>query len=224
VADFGTVGDYLAATGLTREELGARLAERGVELKDPSRQLVPSKKITKTWAGALGLEPQLELDDDPAQPSPGRDGERPPTAPPNARPAPLPATITQLAEERIAETYNFLGGVGGMALGEPRVGQVVAAYSPTIAKAWIHAAEENEFAARVVRLMSAGGATGELLMTHLVMIGGLLYVTGRGDAFGGLYSGQFGPPPPRPAARSDNGRAAPTAAADAVGDAAGAAT
>jgi hypothetical protein len=219
-----TIGEYLDRTKLTREGLAERLQLAGVAVSDPRRAFSPSKRIPKSWGAALGIgAASLDADDDSSSsattPPPGREGERPPTEPAGAKQAPLPIEVGQLAAERIAQTYAFIGAGVGTASGNVRIGQVFDAYSPEIGKAWVRAAEENEFARRVVTLMSAGGATGDLVMVHVVLVGGLLYVSGRAPALEGLYGRRFGPPP----VFVEPGAAAGDAAAgDPVGDAAGA--
>lgn len=226
-----TVGEVLEARGLTRDELYAVVTAGGSRMTRANfDKMSRGKTIPKSWAAALGYDAELPLDGDAsgsggtggADPS-GRAGERPPIEPEGARQQPVPAALRGLAVERIASTYGFLGGLGGMLSGNEAVPKVVDAYSSPIAEAWLRAAEENEFAARVVKLMTAGGATGELVTMHLILVGGLLYVTGRAPAFEGLYGARFGPPPVVPAARPERAPSADEAAADAVGDAAGAA-
>lgn len=215
-----TVGEYLEQTGLTRDEMRARLEQSGFA----GARLNPAKQIPQKWASTLGLA-AAEPDDsspgpDAANLPPGRAGERSPTQPEGAKVAPLPVAIGQVAAERIASTYGLIGGVASMAAGNVKVAQVVDAYSTPIGEAWVRAAEENEFARRVVQLMSAGGATGELVTMHLVLVGGLLYVTGRAPAFAGLYSRRFGPPPPvTPTTEPPRAGAGDEAADAAVGDA-----
>jgi hypothetical protein len=216
-----TVGEYLEATGQTRETLRERLQLAGIEVSaDRTR---PSRQLSPAWADVLGIAPDPGAPGDGSpgadgtgSPPPGRSGERPPSEPPGAKQAPLPVQVGQLAAERIAQTYSFVGAGASMATGLPQVAAVFDAYSPTIGAAWVKAAEENEFARRVVTLMSAGGATGELVMAHVVLVGGLLYVSGRADTLGGLYGQRFGPPPPRIVAEP---RAGDAAAGDSVADA-----
>lgn len=218
------VGSVLDELGWTRDELAAFLRENGIEPTEP--QLRPSQPIRKGWAALLPINPrEPDLDGaDTADPSTGRVGERPPSEPPGARQAPLPVSVTQLAEERISSAYKMVGGGIAMGSGNERIAHVFDRYSDPIASAWVKAAEENEFAKRVVQFMSAGGATGELVTTHLILVGGLLYVTGRAPALQGLYGRTLGAPPVvvvGPPERPGDG--ADAAAGDAVGDAAGAA-
>jgi hypothetical protein len=212
-----TLGEYLEQTGTTREELLVLLTERGVELKPSHSKMALSRPLPKRWLDALGIADQQTLDDEPTV----RDRFGP-SEPPGAKQAPLPVAVGQLAAERISSAYAMIGGGVGAAIGEPKVGEVFGAYSDPIGAAWVKAAEENEFAARVVKLASAGGATGELVTMHIVLVGGLLYVTGRAPALSGLYSRRFGAPPvaaPRPVAEP---RAGDETADDALGDAAAA--
>lgn len=229
---FETNGELLDALGWTAEDLELFLSTSGLE---PNRsQLRRSKRPLRRWEDAFAALPipdstPLGADDGAGgEPSPvdggRRDGERPPTPPPGARIAPLPATITALAEERIAHAYGFIGGGVGMATGNPQIPRVVDEYAPAIGRAWVKAAEENEFARRVVTMMSAGGATGELVMAHVIMVGGILYVSGRAPALAGIYGHKFGPPSVvAPQERGGGGDGA-DGAGDAVGDAAGSPT
>lgn len=228
--DYGTVRELLEARNISRDELATLLAEHGIATTADALQ--PARPIRKRWAVALGLAspPPASSEYVGAQGTPesdplGRPDERPPREPAGAKQAPLPVAITQIAKERIAGTYGLVGEGVAMATGNAAVGQVFGAYSDPIADAWLKAAEENEFAARVVKLMSAGGATGELVTMHIVLVGGLLYVTGRAPALEGLYGRRFGPPPiVKPARASGNGSSADASADDAVGDASTAAT
>ena len=202
---FETNGALLDALEWTPDEMFAFLERSGM---NPNRsQVRRSKRPLRKWEGAfsslaipdvpsgLASEPLAGGEPSPASGDAGRDGELPPTPPSGARLAPLPVSLSQLAEERIAHAYGFIGGGVGMATGNPMIPRVVDEYSPAIARAWVKAAEENEFARRVVSMMSAGGATGELVMAHLVMVGGILYVSGRAPALSGIYGHKFGPPP-----------------------------
>lgn len=230
-AGMPTLGEVLAARGQTKEELQTELGTFGIELADETmKRFSVNRPIPKKWGSVLGYAAAAPEDGSPGPDAstipPGRAGERSPTEPTGAKQAPLPIPVGAIAAERIANTYGLFGGLASMAAGEPRIAQVVDAYSTDIGQAWVRAAEENEFARRVVMLMSAGGATGELVMVHLVLVGGLLYVTGRGPGFGGLYAHRFGPPPPQkpPAgAAADGGAGAGDAPPEpAVGDAPGA--
>lgn len=165
-----------------------------VELVDAYAQRTQLDKIPQAWVSALGLEP---LEADPSGEGTGagsfsdRSAERAPRMPPGAPKAKPPAVLATVAKERLSATYETIGYAAGLILEEPGIKVVTDDYAPHIAEAWLKAAEENEFAARVVRLMSSGGAMGELVTVHILWILGIAYVTGRVDDPTGLLARKY---------------------------------
>lgn len=162
-------------------------------------------KPPKEWAEALRLngaaaDPPVEtqssesrvlFEDEPpfSGDDTGSSSESPPTPPTGAK-IELPPSARTVAAERIRQAYGIIGYGASVATQNRGISVVTDAYSPAIAEAWLRAAEENEFCRRVVAMMSAGGAAGELVLCHVIWIGGLLYVSGRIPNVGGLY-GRF---------------------------------
>lgn len=214
---YPTVREFRQQSGMSAEMMAAAI---GITPEELSRR--SGRPLTRAWAQRLGVQrvedrlngdtqpsPTASDDGDPhgsgGEPNPLGDAPPPehplrdstvsPTPPPGARQQPLPADQASTAAERIAQAYAFIGGGVGQATGEPQVGVVFDEYSPAIGRAWVKAADENEFARRVVNMMAVGGPMGELVMSHVILLGGVLYVTGRAPALQGVYGRRFGPPP-----------------------------
>jgi hypothetical protein len=167
----------MEAHGLDDETLAAELSTKlGKEIKPGGvKRFSHYNKIPKTWAEALSIPPSNEAQSEEGTDAPQRPSSAPPTAPPGSKML-LPAG--DVARERIAQTYGLIGGGISAATGNKGYSIVVDDCAPGIAAAWLKAAEENDFARRVVSLMSAGGATGELVLTHIILVSGLMYVSG----------------------------------------------
>lgn len=201
-----TAREYVDANGLTLQEFSDIV---GVPLANVQR--MTKRPMPNTWADKLGPGAKRQADDVPHAPGepppvrPERDEPVTPNPPPGARLAPVPVDVGVAAAGRIADAYRFIGGGVATATGEQAIAQVVDGYAPDIGKAWVAAAQENEFARRVVNLMSAGGPMGDLVMAHVILIGGVLYVTGRAPALAAVYRHRFGDPPPPPPVEPDGG-------------------
>lgn len=179
------VQDYLDQQGISDVELAERLGRdvRGV-------RGMKSREIPKGWARQLGVV----FDEDAAAvereryvqgaKAASRAGDEPPTAPDPSKVerAALPAVVDpSVAQERIAALYGGIGFAVSQRTGNAGYAAVTDEQAPAIARAWVKAAEENEFARRVVALMGSGGTLGELAMAHVVWVMGLAYVSGRSD-------------------------------------------
>lgn len=221
------LAEYMQREGKSAEDIsntlhaliGKRIGPAHVKMwagrKDPPKQ----------WVEALGLGSASPGGS--ADAGPEIDGERET----ESSPRPLadsklaPVTVPGFARKRIAATYAFVGSGLGMALGNEGVGQVWDDSSDPIAQAWLQAAESSDFARKFVTMMTAGGPMGEVVMLHVMMLGGTLYCLGQFPEVG-LY-GQYRKyrPKPRPPAGvagqpHDNGAAAQPAGSF-VGDAEG---
>lgn len=181
-------------TALTGERVSvsqARQASRG------------DGELREDWAAALGLSTLSGQPDDLAEPSDGlfgpgldpdaagaaRASEQPPR-PPSAekvQQAPLPVSLSALAEERIARAYGLIGYGASVGTGVPGIAKVTDDCAPNIARAWVRAADQSEFARRVVEFATSGGATGELVLVHAFWIAGILYVSAAIPNVGGLF-------------------------------------
>lgn len=180
------VADFMAQRQLDDQQLAdlLELNVRGVRgMKNREMPVKWCEKLGVPFdAEAAGAERERfvsttrEQETDPPRP-------HDPDAVRDAPRASLPAAVPDgsVARERIASLYGGLGFALAARTGNPGYQAVVDDQAPHIADAWLKAAEENEFARRVVAMMSAGGATGELVMAHAVMVMGLAYVSGRSD-------------------------------------------
>lgn len=208
-ADFFAVnalGRYLEDTGRTNEEVAVDLsALLGKPISPAAVRLWSSKqKAPKAWADALNLPDEIEeepptryLDDDdsPFDGSGMRGDTAPPTPPDGARlsrPGPPPG-VSLAARKRITFAYAAIGGGVAEITGNQGVGAVMDSYSPALADAWMTAAEVNPNVAKIVRFLDQGGPVGELVFMHLLLVGAILYVSGRGpdqlDAVYGKFAG-----------------------------------
>jgi hypothetical protein len=88
--------------------------------------------------------------------------------------------------------YGAIGAGVAIATRNDGYGKVADAYSHDLARAWIAAAKENEQVAKIVSFLESGGPVGELVIAHVVLVGGFIYVSGRGPDLDFLYAGKFG--------------------------------
>ena len=198
---------YMEERGRTADEVAVDLtALLGKQISPAGVRLWSKKaKPPKAWVDALGLEepqPYLEeevffedsgavIEDDPRG---TRDTATPPSPPDGAkvvRPTPGRAPLVT-AKQRISMAYGAVGT--GMSLITQNDGyeKVAESYAPELANAWIAAAETNERVAKIVRFMESGGPVGELVVSHVILVLGLVYVSGRGPQLDFLYGSRFG--------------------------------
>jgi len=201
--------DYQDAHSLTDEEmardlsalLGRRIGAAGYKLHAYS-----AKRDPKAWTAALGLadddggseiaaEPGW-LPDEDGGPPPLSEGEREPGTPPRApqgarvdRPS-LEGDYT-LVKQRLVQAYAAIGAGTSMITRNQGHAAVFDGYAPNLAQAWIDAARTNENVAKIVKFMETGGPVGELVIGHIILVGGLIYVSGRGPDLYVLYGGKF---------------------------------
>lgn len=191
------LSEYRARKGYTYEELATEVSEKlGKPISvQGARLYCARKKIPPAWAAALGLDaepPAEEVSGSSTHPENGPDLGRvrsesePPKPPDSAHVAPIVAPKSgdfAFVQGRIAQCYNLAGAGVSMVSGNDGYAVVFAEYSPYIAEAWIKAADEGSgIAKKVVELAKAGGATGELVSAHLILIGGILYVGDKAPA------------------------------------------
>jgi hypothetical protein len=197
------LGRYLESTNRTTDEVAVDLsALLGKPITAQSVLLWSRRrKPPKAWAAALSLpdevaDPQEEryLDDDVPAGTERllRDDDAPP-APLDPSRVVRPVLPDSLAaKKRISFAYSAIGGGVSEITGNQGVGAVMDSYSPALADAWLKAAAENENVAKIVRFLDSGGPVGELVFMHLLLVGAILYVSGRGpDALDAVY-GKFG--------------------------------
>lgn len=200
--------DQLADLGLSYEETAERLNEAGVRVRsaegermltadDVSRR--SSRRAQRSWREALGLEAE------PAEPrfirSPGQASELDPgpgagSVPPSTLPAPVELPFEALsAKKRIVLIYTGIGqglerfsprqvAVNAetgerVVLPKPRYAAVFAQHAPKLADAWIEAARQNTQVARIVTVITTGGAVGELVVAHVSLVFSCLVISGK---------------------------------------------
>ncbi len=173
--------------------LGKPISEQGYRLHS-SRKTAP-----KAWAEVLGLDaspPAAEEWEPPAAETGGateRETGTPPTAPHGAQTiAPATAGEHGFAKRRLVEAYNAIGAGASMVTHNDGYAAVTKHNAPAIADAWIAAARENQHVAAIVRFMESGGPVGELVVCHVLLVFGFVYVSGKGpDVLDGIYGQHF---------------------------------
>lgn len=227
---------YQEEQGRTDEEmatdlsalLGRRISAQGYRLHSNKA------KAPKAWADALDL-PIADTDPGVWEDTPPT-GDEPATREPGATPtAPLGArTVTPsvggnygFAKDRIEKAYNAIGAGASMVTRNDGYAAVTKHNAPAIADAWVAAAKENEHVAAIVRFMESGGPVGELVVCHILLVFGFVYVSGKGpDALDAIYGSHFsgyraaaiGGRIADDAARVANNGSAPQGAESPVGD------
>ena len=203
------LGLYRDENGLTDEDvantlsalLGKRISGQGVKLKSGKG------KVPRAWAEALGLSSLGEetgsygsgiSGDDPLTSPlgdiPMRDSDSP-RAPAGAKYSPTAASSSgdySVVRDRIAKAYGAIGAGASMVTGNDGFGHVTNAYSNDLAQAWINAAKQSKNVAKIVEFMESGGPVGELVVAHIILVMGWVYVSGRGPGLDFLYADKFG--------------------------------
>jgi hypothetical protein len=209
----GALRDYRELHGLSREQLADELTEAlGRPVKPSTIANYESRspnRLPKSWQRVLtlaGPSPSVGIDEpaawagDPVssqsqtgvregEPPRPPDGVRPPTA---ASVSAGPSGEFSMVRDRIAKAYSAIGAGASMLTQNNGYSAVADAYSNDLARAWVAAAQENQNVKRIVEFMESGGPVGELVVAHLILVGGFVYVSGRGPALDFLYQGKFG--------------------------------
>lgn len=212
------VRPYREKHGLSREQLAAQLSEalgrpvsaariQSLEESDPRGRRTP-----KSYMLALGLREQYDGDDDsaaggtftddrPEQVQPDFDfeaafeGAPPPQPPPGTIPMRPPASDTPapggLVQERIEKFYAMLGAGASMVTHNDGYAAVADDSKRELAKAWVAASRDNENVRKIVDFMESGGPVGELVVVHLMLVFGWVYVSGRAPALSAVYGHKF---------------------------------
>lgn len=204
---------YRDRMGLSREDVAELLTDRlGRRITPGGIQRYENYSyVPKPWAAALGIDPGVQQ----AKPGPAREYELPdlgegqspdsvggrqddpPMMPPGGRqvaPTPQPAGPGgdfSLVRDRISKAYNAIGAGVSMATRNDGYAKVTETYSPDLAKAWTDAAKENANVAKIVAFMESGGPVGELVVCHVILVLGFVYVSGRAPALATIYGGKF---------------------------------
>lgn len=195
----GVLTDYMADNGLSYESMAELLSDKlGKQIK-PHGVLAISKRedrnLPKSWLDALELErPEFiqESPDggsgdavEPGGAAPGTGGSSP-----SSLPVPVELPFDGLeARKRIELVYVGVGEGVSRAMRDPRVAIVFRQHAPALAEKWIAAAKQNARIATVVTYVTAGGATGDLIIAHVMLVMSLLVITGKvpiGGILGGL--------------------------------------
>lgn len=191
--------------GRSDEEMATDLsALLGRKISTQGYRLHSSKaKAPKAWADALGLvTPAPETDGPPwdAGVSDGvlgssseREPSAPPKAPDGARVSGPPSVVGEygFAKQRLVQAYAAVGAGASMITHNQGFAAVADSYAPAISDAWIAAAKTNENVAKIVRFMESGGPVGELVVCHILLVLGWVYVSGRGPDLDAIYARQF---------------------------------
>lgn len=206
------LGRYRAEKELSNEAIAEQLsALLGKPMSAAGVALHANRKTTPpAWAKALGLPPDGEPEDETTdsylfgpEPEPvvgtGTGGQaEPPSPPPGARTFAPPAAHRggeySVVRDRIAKFYGAIGAGVSMVSQNDGYGTVADTYSDDLADAWIAAARQNQNVAKIVSFLESGGPVGELVIAHLILVGGMVYVSGRGPALDFLYAGKFSGP------------------------------
>jgi len=196
------LAEYRDARGLDNDAVASELsALLGKPISAQSVNLWGNKpKPPAAWAKALGLDPEPVIEEAAWVPPPA--GDFPPPAGPDLDPPMMPPGARQTARPadpggdyslvrgRIAKAYNAVGAGMSMATRNDGYGAVTESYSDDIAQAWVAAARENVHVAKIVAFMESGGPVGELVVSHIILVLGFVYVSGRAPALHAIY-GKF---------------------------------
>lgn len=186
------LSEVMSERGWNSDDVAAVLAEKGVTLSRGDNKGAPittkivndrlTREVARPWRDALGLGDSPEPPSGKGDPGGSLGGRRetPPKRPAEAQIQIQGPDNAAIAEKRIADLYRFLGGLLAAGSGAPGVSAVWNDSADPIARAWLETAKENVWAARFVRMMEAGGAGGELVYCHVLLLGGTLYVLGAG--------------------------------------------
>lgn len=187
-------------TGASHDEIAALLTDRLGRTISAARVKVIEKdpgRLPKSWAAALGLDAPPQGDGQ--EPADGLRESAPPRPPSEDAVQPRAASPAQgvdssgfgAVRDRIAKFYGAVGAGTSMLTQNDGYAKVADAYSRDLADAWIAAARENVNVAKIVAFMESGGPVGELVIAHLILVGGFVYVSGRGPDLDFLYAGKF---------------------------------
>lgn len=163
--------------------------------------------VPKAWAAALELDltapaarPAEEWAGTPPPSAASSEGFEPPADPGGPRipmqgsppPAGGGAGEYGIVRERIAQAYAAMGAGASMISHNEGYARVADSYKDDLAKAWVSAAKESKNVAKIVEFMQSGGAVGELVVSHFILVLGWVYVSGRAPGLHSIY-GRFEP-------------------------------
>lgn len=186
------LSELLEERGWTYEEAAAVLNEQGITIRKGERKGAAltaedlsrrkGSEVPKLWARGFRIEsPPPSAESDGGSSGAGR--RRNEASP--LRPQGAPVVVTPFAERRIAGAYRGIGGIVSTQLinthGRNAANGVAVAFDKSadpIAALWMRAAEENATIARFVNAMSTGGAVGDLVLAHVVLLATVAYILG----------------------------------------------
>ncbi len=174
-------------SGMKRNPPQTWVAALGIDLDSPTGGAAPAEEIPFDFTQpppTVGEPPSFEPPTDPAGPR---------TIPMREQgPAPLGSEYGDV-RNRIAQAYGAIGA--GMTMVTHNDGYAVTfdTYKDNLAAAWVAAAKDNKNVARIVEFMESGGAVGELVVAHIILTFGLVYVSGRAPALGSIYGKKLEP-------------------------------
>lgn len=193
--------------GLTAEQVAERLTiHLGREVKPLTVNLRSGKARTPPeWAAVLGLDtteeghssdetveaasPHTTIDGVPSRAE--NDPPRNPGGATTVRPSGANTSDYGIVRDRLAKAYGAIGAGVSMVTQNDGYSAVATSYSGDLADAWIAAAKENENVAKIIAFLDSGGPVGELVIAHLILVGGFIYVSGKGPSLDFLYAGKF---------------------------------
>lgn len=184
------LSDYMLEHGLSDESMAEVLSEK------LGRQITPhgvlaqrnrkDKNLSKSWLEALEIErPEFiresEVEEDLGG-SPAQAGEHTGAGDDAARtslaPVELPFDGLE-AKTRIKLIYELIGKGVSRGMKDPRYEMVFRQHAPVLADKWIAAAKQNRQVATIVTYITAGGATGDLVIAHLTLVMSMLIISGK---------------------------------------------
>jgi hypothetical protein len=202
------LGHYRDSRGLTNEQVASELsALLGREISPVGvKAWANRKKLPKEWVQVLNLPEEPGGGREPDWMPPEQEGsasfglpdglDDPPMMPPESGAAssnrsPLSGGELAGARKRIAQAYNALGAGASMATRNDGYAAVTGLYSADIAEAWVEAGRENKHVAAILEWVNSGGALGNLVFAHVIMIGGFAYVAGYFHQLGPFFGGKL---------------------------------
>lgn len=184
------IADYMADNGLSDESMAElltiKLGREDRPVKAHGVLAIRNRKdenVPKSWLDALDIElpefikesPLADGDEQPPLGGASGTGSSPPSLP---VPVDLPFDGLE-ARKRIELVYVGVGKGVAAAMRDKRIEIIFAQHAPKLADKWIAAARQNARVAQVITYVTAGGATGDLVIAHVMLVVSLLMISGK---------------------------------------------